>query len=339
MSYTYLQEQGEESSAASFADIPAFVLSRLNITPAKSYCSASGTASSQSFQSGTTLPHSTESHGADTLTSCVEDSRVRTSAQPERAQDSTASEAASGLKCLGSLARFDLDSRLWKTHQFSLLGGLESFSETWPRWGMMRGGECWELSTPELRTRENESGLWRTPTVGMLNADRAKDPEYGQRKLAKGQTITLADQVKDSRMWPTPTRNDAVGAGYQRANGNHYFTLPGAVGATKHLPPEMEEKRMRMYPTPGANEDSYRLGGNSQQLNSLGAIARREALAESPESGGQLNPTWVEWLMGWPLGWTDSAQSATAKFQQWLRSHGIPSNPNPFPKSTVATGD
>jgi hypothetical protein len=21
--------------------------------------------------------------------------------------------------------------------------------------------------------------------------------------------------------------------------------------------------------------------------------------------GGQLNPTWVEWLMGFPLGWTD----------------------------------
>jgi hypothetical protein len=22
-------------------------------------------------------------------------------------------------------------------------------------------------------------------------------------------------------------------------------------------------------------------------------------------TGGQLNPMWVEWLMGWPLGWTD----------------------------------
>jgi hypothetical protein len=78
---------------------------------------------------------------------------------------------------------------------------------------------------------------------------------------------------------------------------------------------------MVMWPTPGANEDSYRLGGNSQQSNSLGAIARREALAELPESGGQLNPTWVEWLMGWPLGWTDSAQSATDKFRRWCASH------------------
>ncbi len=22
------------------------------------------------------------------------------------------------------------------------------------------------------------------------------------------------------------------------------------------------------------------------------------------EGGGQLNPDWVEWLMGWPIGWT-----------------------------------
>jgi hypothetical protein len=25
--------------------------------------------------------------------------------------------------------------------------------------------------------------------------------------------------------------------------------------------------------------------------------------------GGQLNPTWVEWLMGFPLGWTDLGHS------------------------------
>jgi hypothetical protein len=37
--------------------------------------------------------------------------------------------------------------------------------------------------------------------------------------------------------------------------------------------------------------------------------------------GGQLNPTWVEWLMGWPLGWTDCAASATDKFRQWQNSH------------------
>ena len=35
---------------------------------------------------------------------------------------------------------------------------------------------------------------------------------------------------------------------------------------------------------------------------------------------GQLNPPWVEWLMGWPIGWTDLKPLVTDKFrnvQQW----------------------
>jgi hypothetical protein len=31
------------------------------------------------------------------------------------------------------------------------------------------------------------------------------------------------------------------------------------------------------------------------------------------QAGGSLNPTWVEWLMGWPLGWTDLRPLATDK--------------------------
>ena len=37
---------------------------------------------------------------------------------------------------------------------------------------------------------------------------------------------------------------------------------------------------------------------------------------------GPLNPPWVEWLMGWPIGWTDLEQLETDKFQQFLRAHG-----------------
>ena len=35
------------------------------------------------------------------------------------------------------------------------------------------------------------------------------------------------------------------------------------------------------------------------------------------EVGGQLNPTWVEWLMGFPLGWTDLEDSATLSSPRW----------------------
>ena len=38
--------------------------------------------------------------------------------------------------------------------------------------------------------------------------------------------------------------------------------------------------------------------------------------------GGNLNPMWVEWLMGWPIGWTDLKPLEMDKFQQWLEKHG-----------------
>jgi hypothetical protein len=39
-------------------------------------------------------------------------------------------------------------------------------------------------------------------------------------------------------------------------------------------------------------------------------------------TGGSLNPPWVEWLMGWPIGWSDLRPLEMDKFQQWLGSHG-----------------
>jgi hypothetical protein len=38
--------------------------------------------------------------------------------------------------------------------------------------------------------------------------------------------------------------------------------------------------------------------------------------------GGALNPTWVEWLMGWPLAWTDLKPLEMGRFLEWLDSHG-----------------
>jgi DNA (cytosine-5)-methyltransferase 1 len=43
---------------------------------------------------------------------------------------------------------------------------------------------------------------------------------------------------------------------------------------------------------------------------------------ENMTVSGQLNPEWVEWLMGWTIGWTDLKPLEMGKFQQWLNSHG-----------------
>jgi hypothetical protein len=38
--------------------------------------------------------------------------------------------------------------------------------------------------------------------------------------------------------------------------------------------------------------------------------------------GGLLNPTWCEWFMGFPLGWTEFAPLAMPKFREWQQQHG-----------------
>jgi site-specific DNA-cytosine methylase len=78
MSYTYLQEQGEVSSAGCFSDIPQSVLLRLNLTAEKSYSKDNETESCQSSQFGTMLPPSTELLGEGKSMSSAEASRVRT---------------------------------------------------------------------------------------------------------------------------------------------------------------------------------------------------------------------------------------------------------------------
>lgn len=36
---------------------------------------------------------------------------------------------------------------------------------------------------------------------------------------------------------------------------------------------------------------------------------------------GPLNPEWVEWLMGWPIGWTELKPLEMDKFREWQLQH------------------
>jgi hypothetical protein len=66
------------------------------------------------------------------------------------------------------------------------------------------------------------------------------------------------------------------------------------------------EQTVKMYPTPQAFDAKDVPGGNSEERHKKGGCRN---LAQ--EVGGQLNPQWVEWLMGLPIGWTDLGHSET----------------------------
>ena len=99
----------------------------------------------------------------------------------------------------------------------------------------------------------------------------------------------------ESGFWPTPT----VCGNYNR-KGLSATSGDGLATAVKQ------------WPTPTVQDSAN--NGAPAQMN-------RNTPPLNAEVGGPLNPTWVEWLMGWPLGWTDCAALATDKFRQWLRSH------------------
>ena len=134
-------------------------------------------------QYGMTYKPLTEDRGEELLMSYLAGFHAKTSAQQEKAQESKESDQGCGEKWRASFVKFDPDSYSWRTHQCSLLGDLEEFSQTWPRWGLMRDGECWELQMLERHTKEKEFGLWPTPNT--CDATRGS-PETPQQKKNRG---------------------------------------------------------------------------------------------------------------------------------------------------------
>ena len=211
---------------------------------------------------GMTYKPLTASRGEELLTLYLAGFPAKTSAQRGGGLALMESAAGCGEKWRASFTKYSPDLRLWKTHQCSLLGDLEPFLETWPQWGLMRDGECWEQRTLAQTTRGTESG-------------------------------------SKQQMFPTPVKSEG--------HGSMAFKLTDAVQASmgKDMPkmqknPQMWEK-FKNWPSPKTRDwkDGRTEGTSNRQSPDLGKVVGQS------KTTGSLNPTWVEWLMGWPLGWTD----------------------------------
>ena len=129
-------------------------------------------------QFGMTYKPLTENLGEKLLMLFLEDFHAKTFQPQEKAQELMENEAGCGEKWQGSFVKYNQDSCSWKTHQCSLLGDLDEFLETWPKWGLMRNGECWEETALELTQNGNEFGFWPTPT-------KSDGTQHGKEKWIK----------------------------------------------------------------------------------------------------------------------------------------------------------
>ena len=131
--------------------------------------------------------------------------------------------------------------------------------------------------------------MWPTPT--------ARDGPSGPGHSGQG-GLNLRTAV-DRAFWPTPTASDADSSGSRNLPGSRAHagvSLTDAVTSGNSSTPRWFTPTARDYKDRGTNTD-YDKVENGRKL--------------AGQVGGQLNPTWVEWLMGFPLGWTDLEPSAT----------------------------
>jgi hypothetical protein len=72
------------------------------------------------------------------------------------------------------------------------------------------------------------------------------------------------------------------------------MTRSGTAYRLRPSAPRIYERASGFWPTPLASETGYRKGAYTQGGKALSTIL-----------GGTPSPEFLEWLMGFPLGWTD----------------------------------
>lgn len=175
--------------------------------------------------------------------------------------------------------------------------------------------ECGDTWRGWLARYDPVSCSWKTAQCSFLEDSTAFSltlPRSGMTRaglLWELPTLERPTSATASGLWPTPSANqfetkdlDAMLARRERAklksgNGNGFgLTLANAV---------------RLWPTPVATMSKGSSPAALTRKDGRDRSGDRLDHAVMASDGGQLNPTWVEWLMGWPLGWTDLKPSAT----------------------------
>ena len=218
---------------------------------------------------------------------------------------------------IGLFARMFLDTLTWASTKCYLTWRIKPVTqskhfvlELWPSMPPTADNEFSLLHTPTATANQMapsiNSGWWATPDAsprGSRAADLVKNGSTVERR-GSGQMrgIDLQTQVK---MWPTPTAvvkeedYEVWLARMQRKTDpkSNRKTKPSDLGIA-----------VKMWPTPTTRDhkggyQGGRVRNGKVSMDTLDVPVQH--IDNQQKTGGQLNPQWVEWLMGYPEGWTD----------------------------------
>ena len=152
--------------------------------------------------------------------------------------------------------------------------------------------------TPSLKT--SQTCLLETGEIGLSEFYGTFPRSGTMRSGTVYQLPRLAPTITEigSGLWLTPTSASSQSASMQASLKEYYRLKPRGQG---HLAAQVA---FHVLPTPTANEDAAGTPeGNMKSMLGNHPFVRGESSEQWLT--GTLNPTWVEWLMGFPLGHTD----------------------------------
>ena len=110
--------------------------------------------------------------------------------------------------------------------------------------------------------------------------------------------------VNESSFWPTPTTQEIEHPKADITPTGRRLSKDGKTSHSLNL-----ADSVKLWPTPTAR-DGKGASGHKKESRRLADLTYRARIVDGVTTGS-LNPTWVEWLMGFPLGWTDLEDSET----------------------------
>lgn len=230
-------------------------------------------------------------------TSSLGVSPARTSPSLELERAWRESEADYFSRSCASQMSFGLDGSSSKTSRESAQEASMWSSKNLQLWGMTVGGRLYQPPRLEPRTSEKDGSFLPTPTAQEYGTGQNGCPGDGRESYKQKGKPSLSTMARRN-LWPTPT-----------VYGNHNSPKAGTDRGTGL------STAVKSWPTPRASDwkDCGDVGSKSHQYR----LDRKYLDATVKDgSGGALNPRWVEWLMGYPIGWLKLGASETA----WFRS-------------------